>query len=97
MLKEVSAKIVRGCEYKLGGKRLIEEPYVLEIYFAEQAKIGDVLGIFDHFATPVHLGPGFQVRRVVPDDDPKTVLYKVDIWGTWTIYASIVTPETLTE
>ena len=97
LLKGVAAKIVRGCEYKLGGERLVEEPYILGIYFAEEANIGDVLGIFDHFATPVHLGPGFQVKRVVPYDDPKTVLYKVDIWGTWTIYASIIPPETLTE
>jgi hypothetical protein len=49
------------------------------------------------FSSPEHLGPGFQIRRVAPRDDPKAVMYKIDIWGTWTIYASMIIPETLTE
>jgi hypothetical protein len=98
LVKGVAAKIVTGCEYKLGEERLIEKPYELSIHFAEEANISDVLKVFDHFSTPVHLGPGFQVRRAVAHDEPKTVLYKIDIWGTWTIYASIdLPPETLTE
>jgi hypothetical protein len=93
LIKEVAEKIVRGCEFKLGEQRLIEEPYILDIYFAEEATIGDVLKVFDRFSTPVHLGPGFRVRRVIPTEEPKTVLYRIDIWGTWTIYASIMVSE----
>jgi hypothetical protein len=89
VIKEVAAKIVRGCEYVLGGERLIEEPYELSIYFAHEHKIQDVLRIFNRFGS-VQLGPGFAVRRAAAHDDPKSVLYKIDIWGTWTIYASII-------
>jgi hypothetical protein len=79
LVKGVAAKIVRGCEYKLGEERLIEKPYELSIHFAEEANISEVIKVFDHFSTPVHLGPGFKVRRAVAHDEPKTVLYKIDI------------------
>ena len=36
------------------------------------------------------MGPGFRVRRAAAHDDPKTVMYKIDIWGTWSIYTSIL-------
>jgi hypothetical protein len=89
LLKEVSGKIVRGCEYVLGQRRIIEDPYTMAIYFAEEEKIGDVMRLFDKFG-PLLLGPGFRVKRAVAQDDPNAVLYKIDIWGTWTIYASIL-------
>jgi hypothetical protein len=59
VIKEVAAKIVRGCEYVLGGERLIEEPCELSIYFAHEHKIQDVLRIFNRFGS-VQLGPGLQ-------------------------------------
>ena len=89
LLKEVASKIVRGCEYVLGGKRIIEQPYAVEIYFAHEHEIEDVLRLFDRFG-PAQLGPGFSVKRAVAHDERGTALYKIDIWGTWTIYASIM-------
>ena len=90
-MKEVAGKIVRGCEYVLAKRRIIEDPYTLEIYFADGEKVGDVIELFEKFGPgPVHVGPGFQVRRAVAHDDPNAVLYKIDIWGTWAIYASIL-------
>lgn len=88
LLKAVAEKVVRGCEYKLAKKRIVEHPYGVRIYFAEAAKIQDVLKIFAHFG-PVHLGPGFQVRRAAAHDDPNTAMYKIDVWATLTIYATI--------
>ncbi len=88
-MKEVAGKIVRGCEYVLGKRRIIEDPYTVQIYFADEKRIGDVIRLFDSFG-PVHLGPGFHVTRAVAHDDPNAVLYKIDIWGTWTIYGSIL-------
>ncbi len=89
LLKEVATKIVRGCEYVLGGRRLIEEPYTLQIYFAHDAKVPDIIGLFGRFG-PEQLGPGFSVRRAAAHDDPNAVLYKIDVWEKWTIYASIL-------
>lgn len=88
LLTAVAEKIIRGCEYVLCQKRIVEDPYALKIYFAEAAKIQDVLKIFDHFG-PVHIGPGFQVRRAAAHDDPNLAMYKIDVWATLTIYATI--------
>jgi len=90
LLKEVAKKIIRGCEYVLGEKRLIEEPYSLQIYFAHEANIADIRELFERFTGPVYLGPGFEVRRAAAHDEPGTVLYKIVVWGSWVIYASIM-------
>ncbi len=89
LLREVAQKIVRGCEYAVGNKRIIDPPYAVEIYFVREEDIRDVLMIFNAFG-PVHVGPGFRVRRAVAHDDPNIVMYKIDIWGAWTIYASVM-------
>jgi len=89
LLKDVSGKIVRGCEYVLGNGRIIEEPLTLAIYFAEERNVDQVVRLFNGFG-PIHLGPGFQVRRAEAHDDPNAILYRIDVWGTWTIYASIL-------
>ncbi|MBZ5615721.1 MAG: hypothetical protein LAO23_17075 [Acidobacteriia bacterium] len=89
LVRQVAEKIVRGCEYVLAGKRLVEDPYAVEVYFAHDDKIQDVLRVFNRFG-PVQLGPGFRVSRAAAHDEPNNVMYKIDIWGTWTIYASIM-------
>lgn len=89
LLREVAGKIVCGCEYALGDKRIIEAPFAVEVYFVREEDIRDVLRIFNAFGS-VYIGPGFRVRRAVAHDDPNIVMYKIDIWGSWTIYASIM-------
>jgi hypothetical protein len=89
MIKQVAGKIVRGCEYVLAGDRVIEAPCTVNIYFAHEQDVDDVVRMFGRFG-PVQLGPGFEIRRAAAHDDPRAVLYKIDIWGTWTIYASIM-------
>lgn len=88
LLKEVAEKIVRGCEYRLAHKRIVEDPYAVRIHFAEAAKVQDVLKIFDPFGQ-VQIGPGFQVKRAAAHDNPNLVMYKIDVWATLTIYATI--------
>jgi len=88
LLTEVAGKIVRGCEYVLAHKRIVEAPYTVKIHFADAAKIQDVLKIFDHFG-PIQLGPGFEVRRAAAHEDPNLVMYKIDVWATLTIYGTI--------
>jgi len=91
LIREVSEKIVRGCEYFLGNGRIIEEPHSLSIHFAEDKNVSEVINLFERFKhEAVHLGPGFQVTRIPAHDEPDSVMYKVDMWGTWTIYASIL-------
>lgn len=88
-MREVAKKIVRGCEYELGDGRIVESPYKLDVYFAHENQVGDVLKVFSPFG-PVQQRPGFQVQRAVAHDDPLTVMYRIKVWGAWTIYASII-------
>ena len=89
LMREVAKKIVRGCEYELGDSRIVESPYKLDVYFAHENQVGDVLKVFSPFG-PVQQRPGFQVQRAVAHDDPLTVMYRIKVWGAWTIYASII-------
>lgn len=92
LVREVSKKILRGCEYILGNGRVIEEPYVLEVYFVHDKDVGELRKLYDNLGS-ASLGPGFEVRRGAARDDPNTVLYKAVIWGTINVYGSIMPPE----
>ena len=62
----------------------------MDVYFADEANVGNVRQLFERFAGPVYLGPGFEVRRAAAHDEPGTVLYRVVVWGTWIIYGSVM-------
>jgi hypothetical protein len=89
-LYSVSEKIIRGCEYKLNNEGYIEKPYRLKIYFVYDKGIEDVTALLDSLPA-THLGPGFEVRRGQSplEEGVQIVLYRVVIWGTLKIYATI--------
>lgn len=91
-VEEVAKKIVRGCEYSLANGRIIEEPYRLAVHFVHEDKIPQaVTRIFGGpSAETTHLGPGFVVTRAEAHDEPGSVVYKIVLWGTVVIYASIL-------
>jgi hypothetical protein len=88
---EVAKKIVRGCEYVLAN-RIVEDPYRLEIYFVhENDLLGQTACVFESLsAKTTHLGPGFVVTRSEAHDEPGAAMYKIVVWGTIVIYASII-------
>jgi hypothetical protein len=87
-MEAIAKKIVRGCEYVLAEQRIVEPPYVEQVYFVEASKIQDVLRHFGAFG-PTHVGPGFRVTRAAAHDEPLTVMYKIDVWDSWTIFGVI--------
>jgi hypothetical protein len=95
-IKAVAMKIVRGCEYVLAN-RIIEPPYQVEVYFVHESDIaGQTARVFENLsAKTTHLGPGFVVTRSQPIDEPDIAMYKVIVWGTITIYASIIRSDDL--
>jgi hypothetical protein len=94
-LFEVGKKIVRGCEYILGKSRIVDPPYEVSVHMAEESEISDVLRMFAKFAPlgPADLGPGFQVQRATPNDEPNVAMFRISIWNTWRIYGGILPPE----
>jgi hypothetical protein len=91
---QVAEKIVRGCEHKLAG-RIIDESSELGVYFAHESDVAEQAArVFEGpSAKLTHLGPGFAVTRSAAHDDPNTVVYRIVVWGTVTIYASILPRE----
>jgi len=95
LMHSVCGKVLRGCEYKMGKKRYIEEPYRLEIYFAHDDDVKDVTATCESIPA-FTLGPGFEVRRAqTPPNEPYAAFYRVMIWGTIKIYATVGTDEDL--
>jgi hypothetical protein len=90
-LYQVARKIVRGCEYWFGNGRIVDPPYEIDIYFAHQADIPDVVRVFSGFG-PFQFGPGFRVRGAT-QEDPLSVIYEVIIWDSLTFYATILAPD----
>jgi hypothetical protein len=90
----VAEKIVRGCEYKLAN-RIIDETYEMGVYFAHESDVAEQTArVFQApRAQTTHLGPGFAVTRAAAHDDPNAVVYKIVVWGTVVIYASILDSE----
>jgi len=88
-LYDVAAKIIRGCEYKLGAERIIEPPYALLIQFVREKKLPEEIEQFWAEVIPVNLGPGFQIWRETCEDDPLVVLYRISIWDTVRFFAVV--------
>lgn len=88
----VVTKIVRGCEYWLGGGRIVEPPYEVEVFFPTDTPelVGQLLTACAF--GPVHLGPGLRIRRAGAHDDSLSALYELVMWDTLTVYASILPP-----
>lgn len=95
-LKLICKKIIRGLEYYVNNHRFIEEPYRLSVYFVKQnADIQDVHNILEKFGTHKEYGPGFTVQRAeAKEAGISSVLYRVTVWDTLTLYGSITTEQT---
>ncbi len=92
-LIRVSEKIVKGLEYKLGN-RYVEKPFKLEVYFVENPEvIQNVQDILQKYGAAGAYGPGFLVQRAEATDGPHpSMLYRIRIWETLSIYSSVTVP-----
>jgi hypothetical protein len=90
ILRRASEKIVRRCEYKLNNGAYVDEPLEVKIYFVHDQGSEDLTALFDRLPA-TRLGPGFEVRRgqSPPEEGIHIVLYRIAIWGTLKIYATI--------
>jgi hypothetical protein len=89
---DVAKKIVRGCEFWFLDGRIIDPPYKLDVYMVHPEEIPGIVRMFDSI-NAVTLGPGFRVRRAAVREDPLSAMYQVEIWGTWTLYFTVLPPE----
>lgn len=93
-IEEVSRKIVRGLEYIYGGKRYIEKPYEVEVYFLDENHgIKSLYDLLKKHGTQTSYGAGFHIERAAATDKIKSVLYQIKIWNKLTIFGSVMTPD----
>lgn len=93
-LEEVSKKIVRGLEYIFGGKRYIEKPYEVEVYFLDENHgIRSLYDLFKKHGTQASYGAGFHVERATAADGTRSVIYQIRVWNKLTIFGSVMTPD----
>jgi len=91
-LLAVTEKIVRGCEYKMNGDRIIDPPYEVSVHFVEEQEVPDIIRTFAPLG-PLTLGPGFWIQRAAVQDDPLSALYRISIWDTLKFFAAILPTE----
>jgi len=87
-LDNVLEKIVRGLEHKLGNGRYVTSGYKLNTYIVKENSAQDVDQLINRGFIITH-GPGFKIARN-KSTDPKTVLYRVEIWNKLVMHASII-------
>jgi hypothetical protein len=90
ILRIVSEKIIRGCEYKLNGGAYVEAPLRVKICFVHDKGAEDLTAFLEKIPAS-SLGPGFEIRRgqAGAEEGVHIVLYRITIWGTLKIYAAI--------
>jgi hypothetical protein len=84
----VGAKIVRGIEYRLGG-RIIDPTFELQVYFCHEDTIRDVVDLIRRNGQHYIIVTGFEFYRCAPFEQ-KYCLYEIRIWDKFIIYASIM-------
>ncbi len=84
LLTKIFEKIVRGAEYVLNEKRIVEPPFEVSVFIGEDILKFEVLKI--DFNKTENLGPGFRIQRLAGNE---SVLYKIVIWGRLVGYGSI--------
>lgn len=87
-LKKFAIKIVRGMTFLFDGF-LIEDDYEIGHYFEKEEDRSSVIKMINKFGITEYRGPGIVVGRAVAHNDPKSSLYRIDVWGKLKICATV--------
>lgn len=78
-LAMIAEKIARGCEYRYKNQhRLVEHPYGVRVLIGDGGSSQEPLALLGE---TLDFGPGCQIIRVSPDEDPRVVRYWISIWA----------------
>lgn len=86
-IEALVTKIVRGMTY-LDGK-YIEEDHEIEVFFRHDVDASPFQAFLDRFGKRRHRGPGISVTRAVPQDDPVSGVFEIEIWGRFKAWATV--------
>jgi hypothetical protein len=87
-IRRFCEKIVRGITYR-ESKSFIESPFSVEFYPLNDSGAEPIKRALDRHGAAYARGPGFEVIRDVPPDEPRTAIFKITIFGEFVMYAFV--------
>lgn len=81
-------KIVRGIHYLEHGE-LIEPPFQIQFFALDDEGAAPIRRILNRHGKRYVRGPGFEVIRVVPVDEPKASMQEIRIFGEFAMFAVV--------
>lgn len=87
-LQKLTEKICRGIFY-LEDATFIEPPYNVVHHVVSEYDAAPLIGMLGQFGKVYAREPGLTVCRAVPNDNPHAALFAIEIWGQFTMYASV--------
>lgn len=91
-IRRFCEKIVRGITYREDGL-FIEPPFQVDFYALNPNGAEPIQRMLDRHGVAYTRGPGFEVTRVVPPDEPRAAMFKITLFGEFVMYAFVSRPE----
>ncbi len=88
-IEQIVEKIVRGLTY-IEDRKFIEPTHVIESHVLREDAACDIRQMLSQFGKSYVREPGLRVERAVTPDDGVSSFYRIEIWGRFVVYASVV-------
>lgn len=91
-IRRFCEKIVKGITYR-ESNTFIEPPFSIEFYALDEGEAEPIKTMLDRHGSIYTRGPGFEVVRVVPPDEPRAAIFRIKLFGEFVMYASVLTAD----
>ena len=88
-LQKIVEKIVKGIAFVEDG-RLIDASMEIQHHPVHGSATGPLNDLLERFGSTHSRGPGIEVVRAVTPEDGVSAMYRINIWGQWVMYASVM-------
>ncbi len=87
-IERLCEKIVRGIHY-LEHQELIEPPFEIQFFALDDEGAKPIRDLLEQHGKRYTRGPGFEVIRIVPVDEPKASMQEIRIFGEFVMFAVV--------
>ncbi len=88
-IRRFCEKIVRGVVFIESGT-LICDPFGVEFFALDDQGDNPIRDILEQHGRRYVRGPGLEILRVVPPDEPRASIFKITIFGEFVMYATVM-------
>lgn len=90
-IRKFCEKIVRGINYIESGSYIFP-PFYIHFYALDDQGAEPIRKMLEERGKSYVRGPGFEVLRVIPFDEPRASMFKITIFGEFVMYAMVMPP-----